>query len=226
MNSPVPAPLPMPPLLPPLPARPSPPPPLQAGSQEAALFQELRVVRLGLARERKVPAYRVATDRALAFLCYWHPDSPKALQELPGWGPAMRQKSGDVLWQAMADQAAQLGLPLQPIPPLHDGRPATPAAQEAWLAMDQRLPLLEVAAKTGRKLSTVQGYWLTWLQRRRPTNLEPWLGLVDWQAISAALQEVRQETGTRRLAPVHERLQGRYDFGTLRAVAVLGPPPA
>jgi hypothetical protein len=138
----------------------------------------------------------------------------------------MRQKSGDVLWQAMADYAAQLGLPLQPIPPLHDGRPATPAAQAAWQAMDQRTPLQTVADQVGRKLSTVQGYWLTWLQRRRPIQLEPWLSRDDWQTIYAVLDEVRQETGLRRLAPVHERLQGRFDFVTLRAVALLGPPPA
>lgn len=208
------------------PSEPELPPPLQPGSAEAAVYQTLRTVRRELAHERRLPAYHVATNRALAWLAWWRPNHPAALLELPGWGPALRARSGDALWQAMADAAAAEGLPLQPIPPLHEGRPAPPAALAAWALMDRRLPLAEVGAQVGRAASTVHSYWLTWLQRNRPTTLAPWLDDADWLAIADAIDAIRAETGLRRLAPVHERLGGRFDYGTLRAVAVLGRPPA
>lgn len=212
----------------PLPAQdaaPALPEPLQPGSAEAAVYEALRAARRDLARERRLPAYHVATNRALAWLAHWRPDSPASLVELPGWGPGLRARSGDALWAVMADAAAAEGLPLQPIPPLHEGRPAPPAALAAWALMDRRLPLGEIATQVGRAASTVQGYWLTWLQRRRPTSLAPWLADGDWRLIADALEAVRAETGMRRLAPVHDKLGGQFDYGTLRAVAVLGPPP-
>jgi superfamily II DNA helicase RecQ len=65
------------------------------GSQhDASIEESLRTWRLGEAKKRGVPAFRILTDRALRAIAIERPASPEALLNVPGIGPAIAKKYG------------------------------------------------------------------------------------------------------------------------------------
>lgn len=68
---------------------------------DAALFEELRKVRMDLARERDVPAYVVCHDRTLAEIALHRPMTRNQLAEIHGMGPARIDAYGDRLLAAV-----------------------------------------------------------------------------------------------------------------------------
>ncbi len=65
------------------------------------LFEALRVVRLGLAKERGIPSYVVAHDRTLVELATVRPRSRAELQGIHGLGPQRIETYGDALLAAL-----------------------------------------------------------------------------------------------------------------------------
>jgi DNA topoisomerase-3 len=63
-------------------------------ADEAALFERLRAWRLEEARRRRVPAFRILTDRTLAAICRARPTDDEELLEVAGIGPALLKKFG------------------------------------------------------------------------------------------------------------------------------------
>lgn len=61
---------------------------------EAALFERLRAWRLEEARRRRVPAFRILSDRTLAAICRARPADDEELLEVAGIGPALLRKFG------------------------------------------------------------------------------------------------------------------------------------
>lgn len=61
---------------------------------EAVLFERLREWRLKEARRRKVPAFRILTDRTLAAICRARPVDDEELLEVAGIGPTLLRKYG------------------------------------------------------------------------------------------------------------------------------------
>jgi DNA topoisomerase-3 len=59
-----------------------------------ALFEKLREWRLKEARRRRVPAFRILTDRTLADICRARPADQEELLDVPGIGPALARKFG------------------------------------------------------------------------------------------------------------------------------------
>jgi ATP-dependent DNA helicase RecQ len=62
---------------------------------DARLLEHLRALRSTIAREDKVPAYVVFTDRTLIEMAVRHPRSPYALGEIRGVGPMKIEKYGE-----------------------------------------------------------------------------------------------------------------------------------
>ena len=58
------------------------------------LFDALREWRLGEARRRRIPAFRILTDRVLVNICRSRPADPEELLEVSGIGPAIARKYG------------------------------------------------------------------------------------------------------------------------------------
>jgi len=56
--------------------------------------EALRAWRLAEARKRRVPAFRIMTDRALYGIASEHPTSPTELIAVPGVGPKLAEKYG------------------------------------------------------------------------------------------------------------------------------------
>jgi DNA topoisomerase-3 len=61
---------------------------------EVILFERLREWRLNEARRRKVPAFRILTDRTLAAICRARPADGDELLEVSGIGPTLLRKYG------------------------------------------------------------------------------------------------------------------------------------
>jgi superfamily II DNA helicase RecQ len=61
---------------------------------EAALFEKLREWRLGEARRRRVPAFRILGDRTLAAICRARPVDEDELLDVAGIGPAKASSYG------------------------------------------------------------------------------------------------------------------------------------
>jgi DNA topoisomerase-3 len=75
--------------------RPAAPDPVSAlDGDEVALFERLRAWRLDEARRRRVPAFRVLSDRTLAAICRARPVDDAELLEVAGIGPALLRKFG------------------------------------------------------------------------------------------------------------------------------------
>jgi DNA topoisomerase-3 len=61
---------------------------------DEALFEKLREWRLKEARRRRVPAFRILTDRTLAAICRARPVDHEELLDVPGIGPTLARKYG------------------------------------------------------------------------------------------------------------------------------------
>jgi len=66
------------------------------------LFDQLREWRLGEARRRRVPAFRILTDRVLVAICRAKPTDVDELLEVPGIGPALARKYGKAILETVA----------------------------------------------------------------------------------------------------------------------------
>ena len=66
-----------------------------ATADDARLLEQLRILRSGIAREQKVPAYVVFPDRTLLEMAVRRPKSPYALGEIRGVGPMKIEKYGE-----------------------------------------------------------------------------------------------------------------------------------
>ncbi len=62
--------------------------------KEMRLFDELREWRLGEARRRRIPAFRILRDRVLASISRARPSDEEELLEISGIGPAIAKKYG------------------------------------------------------------------------------------------------------------------------------------
>ena len=73
---------------------------------EMRLFDELREWRLGEARRRRVPAFRILTDRVLAAICRARPTDEDELLDVSGIGPAIAKKYGRAILEAVRQHLA------------------------------------------------------------------------------------------------------------------------
>ena len=81
--------------------------PALAGSSAPELVEGLRAWRLSEARRRRVPAFRILTDRVLVAVAECRPRDQKALLDVKGVGPALMRSYGAALIALCADGAAR-----------------------------------------------------------------------------------------------------------------------
>jgi DNA topoisomerase-3 len=73
----------------------------ESDAQASELFEKLRVWRLGQAREKGVPAFRILSDRVLRAIAASRPESVEELIEVQGLGPKLCEKYGEALIHCM-----------------------------------------------------------------------------------------------------------------------------
>jgi len=69
--------------------------------KEMRLFDELREWRLGEARRRRIPAFRILRDRVLADICRARPADEEELLDVSGIGPAIAKKYGRAILEVI-----------------------------------------------------------------------------------------------------------------------------
>ncbi len=73
-------------------------------SVDQALFEKLREWRLAEARRRRVPAFRILTDRTLAAICRARPADQEELLDVSGIGPTTARKFGGKILAVVSDR--------------------------------------------------------------------------------------------------------------------------
>jgi DNA topoisomerase-3 len=73
------------------------------------LFDELREWRLAEARRRRVPAFRILTDRVLVDICRARPADVDELLDVPGIGPAIARKYGKAILATVSKARPRTG---------------------------------------------------------------------------------------------------------------------
>jgi DNA topoisomerase-3 len=77
---------------------PTPPP----AAQQTSIEKALRDWRLGEAKRRGVPAFRILTDRALQAIAAQQPETTRELLEVPGVGLSIVEKYGARIFSIVA----------------------------------------------------------------------------------------------------------------------------
>jgi len=70
---------------------------------EELLFEELRTLRMEIAREEKVPPYIVFSDKTLIHMCRENPQNKREMLDITGVGEAKYEKYGERFLEALAE---------------------------------------------------------------------------------------------------------------------------
>jgi len=196
-----------------------------ATSEARILFDALRAKRAELASERGIPPYAVFPDRTLLEMVRYRPSALADLGLLSGIGEMKLQSFGETFLAVLEGHEAINGRP-DDLPPLPQQRstakPARKGASESALESARAFTRLgnveEVAQERNLKASTV------WIHLASAVSS----GEYDWRDLCVleedAVREIRdvmtafRTRGIMELSPVHEELQGRYDYGLLRII--------
>ncbi len=175
---------------------------------DEALFEALRGLRRKLAEAQGVPPYVVFHDATLQEMARLRPKTLEQLGRINGVGGQKLQRYG----QPFLDE-----IMAHPLPALLDNRLSETVNETLYLHL-QGKEVAEIAWKRGIKTSTVYAHFAEAIEA----------GLLDARAIlplddaqyseivnAIELLDVLEEG---RLKPVHEALEGAYDYGILRCV--------
>ncbi len=209
-------------------------------SASSALFEQLRQWRRETARLEKVAPFVVFSDAVLMGLIGRRPLTLQALRACPGIGdrrlelygeallgffralPPEARGGGDVLPEPThveAPPAVAAGTSTVVAGPDDDGavseaKVASATLQTAFSAFDLGCSISDVMVMTTRARSTVERYFLDWVEDRRPTTASPWLDERELARVEAAVHLV----GRDRLKPLHEHLalEEPLDYAMIR----------
>lgn len=194
---------------------------------EEALFQELRAWRRAIAQERGLPPYVILGDATLRELARRRPTSEQAIRGIKGIGEAKARDLGDRLIDLIRTRSQRFGLSLEEAPrgavPMEASTPeadvaperpsrANPQREAAFAAFREGQSVEEVAALTGRAISTVEGYLLEYVQEANVMRPDPWVSRVTYAQVIEAAARLQAE----RLKPIYEELGGRVSYRDIR----------
>ncbi len=190
---------------------------------DAGLFEELKHVRLELAREREVPPYIIFGDSALREMARLRPTEEDGFRSVRGVGDKKCADFGEAFLEAIAtyceeNEVASDIAPATPAPvrsPSLTREAASSSALKVFPLFEAGSSISEVVAQTGRALSTVQGYLGEFLRSRKITDPTPWVDTATAARVVTACEELGSSD---RLTPLFEHLGGTVNYETLRIV--------
>jgi ATP-dependent DNA helicase RecQ len=183
---------------------------------DRGLFEELRQLRRQIADDRGVPPYVLFSDATLRDLSRLRPGSPATMRGIRGIGERKLIDLGDRFLGLIAEYCRKTGLKLNETaaPEPRSERPArlNEAKALAFKMFADGARVEDVAAATGRAISTAWSYLVEFVESHPSQPLDPWLD----QATCDAVIEAGRQVGTARLMPIHERLEGKVSFEHIR----------
>lgn len=188
---------------------------VELNEPETALAEALRAERRARAQALNVPPFVLFSDATLRELAVRRPGSRSALLGVSGIGEKKADLHGAWILATIASQAAALNLSLDaagPATPPPPRRPGSSEKQAAFGYFAEGRSIEEVAALTGRAVSTCGGYLVDFLEATQATHARPWVTDDVAERILAAAKDAG------RLGEIHEKLGGEVPYVAIRAV--------
>ncbi len=175
------------------------------------LFEALRALRRKLADEQNVPPYVIFHDTTLTEMARRRPADREQLRQVPGVGEQKLARYGDVVLAVIAEH---------PLPELLDNRLSDTVNETLSLHL-QGLDAERIAARRELKINTVYNHFAEAIEAGLldPRQVLP-LEEEELDEIIEAIEALHIcEEG--RLKPLHEALDGRWDYGILRCITAV-----
>ncbi len=171
---------------------------------ENALWNALRETRQRLAEEQAIPAYMIFHDATLMEMVEQRPDTLERLGRISGIGERKLEAYGEAFLEVL--NAHPLG-----------AEPVSDSAEESLGLFRLGMDAEAVAAQRGIKPETVYAHLATAIANGElPLSEVVPLEAGELERIRLAFDSCAEEGG--RLKPVHEALEGRYDYHILRCI--------
>lgn len=185
---------------------------------DAALFEELRLLRLRIADEAGVPAFVVFDDATLREMARIRPTTREAFLLVRGVGEKKAEAYADRFTRTIADYCETVGLETnvmetakQPV----NGTRAKPAPKPVAKHADlfrKGLPLDEIALSLMLKRGTISRYLCDCIEVGEIMDIKTW---VD-DATLARIRGAIDICGAERLKPIFDHLNGEIDYERIR----------
>jgi ATP-dependent DNA helicase RecQ len=202
---------------------------VELNEREQELFETLRTLRRGIARELALPPYLVFSDASLEEMARQRPLTTAALGRVHGVGPKKLATFGDRFLAAIRGEAVTPTPPPQQAASVPATEPAPAPARvlvpEPAAGTRRQQALAEAAAlfragvgidlacsQLGRAVATVTEYLVEWIEAERPASIAPWVAPELQARIGAVLRQ--SEDG--RLKPVFDALGGKVAYEAIR----------
>jgi ATP-dependent DNA helicase RecQ len=192
---------------------------------DRGLFECLRGLRSTIAQEAGIPSYIVFGDDSLRDMARRRPTTPEGFRQVRGVGEKKLGDYGEIFLSRIDGYCELRGLARDVAPEPTEAPPtarAAPRAQQsraraASLAIEhfQRgASVAETAAAIGRAKSTTMGYLAEYLREEQVIDPSPW---VDSET-QRQVEEAAAEVGSSPLKPIHDYLEGRVHYDSIRIV--------
>lgn len=190
------------------------------------LFEILRAKRKELAIAAAVPPYVVFSDRTLAEMAAYYPQTPAGMRNIHGVGEAKLEKYGDAFCSEIAGYCRPRGVEEKPRPtaaqkPLKRGNTGSLRRELIGQAFNSGKSVEELTKQFNIKQDTVLSHLWGYLMEGRPLRAE---GLRELITVPGPLLEEAMEAfdrlGTRYLKPIYEALNERVPYDLLRCIGI------
>jgi ATP-dependent DNA helicase RecQ len=184
---------------------------------DEGLFEKLRSLRRKIADQRGVPAYVLFNDSTLRDMARLRPGSTAALATIRGIGERKLADLGSQFLKAIEEHCRANGLSMNNAianaqRARSTSRQSNEAKSKAFEMFAQNASVIEVAAITGRAVSTAWSYLAEFVQTNRSHPLDAWIERKTRNDVESAAKQL----GTLNLKPIHDYLLGRVPFEQIR----------
>jgi ATP-dependent DNA helicase RecQ len=192
---------------------------------DRGLFDELRRLRHEKAAAQNVPAYIVFGDAALRDMARRRPSTLAGFRHVRGVGEKKLADHGQAFIDRITAYCRANEVPMDVEPePVEGATPPSPRVKSgpsmstisAFQFFRQGLSVEQVAQQMDRAASTVHGYLAEFIRHEKITDPSPWIDAATVRRVAQAARE----TGTRRLKPIFERLDGQVSYDQIRIVVL------
>jgi len=188
-----------------------------AHDYDETLFEQLRVVRLDLARREDVPAFVVFSDATLREMAIYYPQTRESLGRMQGVGAIKLERYGDNFLPVIRDYCRERGLAERPKPTAADDRPRSSGRRREIAELyRQGRDVAELTRMFGVKPQTIIGYLWDSVREGEAIPAEP---LLAASALSpedqARVLQSLAKLGSERLRPIYDDLQETVSYDEL-----------
>ncbi|MEW4487953.1 DNA helicase RecQ [Thalassoglobus sp. JC818] len=187
----------------------------------ADLFEELRILRTRIAREKSVAPYLIFGDAALQDMALKLPTTEQEFLEVSGVGTKKCEQYGEEFLNLIRDSLEQAKSSSVATDDSDDSqksesprRPISQASLRVFPLFDEGKTIEEVCEELGRQPSTVEKYLIDYLRSKKTTDAAPWVSPEIINTVEAALEELKSP----RLKVLFEHFEEEIDYTTLRIV--------